>query len=151
MKKDSKYWKDFLMVVSDYNASYGKTGQLRVSGAAIPFWTVRSTAMLARSATGEVNTVIYLYLACWFHSFPNDNIAVCQWSGQGMHLHRYVPEKGQTRILLGTENIFAHGDLLLLLSEGLHEHSTNVWTIKLCSCRSKFHRISGSSFKFPVL
>ena len=37
MKKDSKYWKDFLMVVSDYNASYGKTGQLRVSGAAIPF------------------------------------------------------------------------------------------------------------------
>ena len=46
-------------------ASYGKTGQLlRVSGAAIPFRTVRSTAMLARSATGEVNTVIYLYPAC---------------------------------------------------------------------------------------
>ena len=46
-------------------ASYGKTGQLlRVSGAAVPFRTVRSTAMLARSATGEVNTVIYLYLAC---------------------------------------------------------------------------------------
>ena len=50
----------------DYvNASYGKTGQLlRVSGAAVPFRTVRSTAMLARSATGEVNTVIYLYPAC---------------------------------------------------------------------------------------
>lgn len=47
------------------NASYGKTGQLlRVSGAAVPFRTVRSTAMLARSATGEVNTVIYLYPAC---------------------------------------------------------------------------------------
>ena len=47
------------------HASYGKTGQmLRVSGAAIPFRTVRSTAMLARSATGEVNTVIYLYPAC---------------------------------------------------------------------------------------
>lgn len=46
-------------------ASYGKTGQLlRVSGAAVPFRTVRSTAMLARSATGEVNTVIYLYPAC---------------------------------------------------------------------------------------
>ena len=48
-----------------YAASYGKTGQLlRVSGAAVPFRTVRSTAMLARSATGEVNTVIYLYPAC---------------------------------------------------------------------------------------
>ena len=47
------------------DASYGKTGQLlRVSGAAVPFRTVRSTAMLARSATGEVNTVIYLYPAC---------------------------------------------------------------------------------------
>ena len=47
------------------HASYGKTGQLlRVSGAAVPFRTVRSTAMLARSATGEVNTVIYLYPAC---------------------------------------------------------------------------------------
>lgn len=47
------------------SASYGKTGQLlRVSGAAVPFRTVRSTAMLARSATGEVNTVIYLYPAC---------------------------------------------------------------------------------------
>lgn len=49
----------------DIRASYGKTGQLlRVSGAAVPFRTVRSTAMLARSATGEVNTVIYLYPAC---------------------------------------------------------------------------------------
>ena len=49
----------------DVTASYGKTGQLlRVSGAAVPFRTVRSTAMLARSATGEVNTVIYLYPAC---------------------------------------------------------------------------------------
>lgn len=49
----------------DKDASYGKTGQLlRVSGAAVPFRTVRSTAMLARSATGEVNTVIYLYPAC---------------------------------------------------------------------------------------
>ena len=47
------------------SASYGKTGQLlRVSGAAIPFRTVRSTTMLARSATGEVNTVIYLYPTC---------------------------------------------------------------------------------------
>lgn len=56
-------------IVSDFtfshDASYGKTGQLlRVSGAAVPFRTVRSTAMLARSATGEVNTVIYLYPAC---------------------------------------------------------------------------------------
>ena len=51
--------------VSMISASYGKTGQLlRVSGAAVPFRTVRSTAMLARSATGEVNTVIYLYPAC---------------------------------------------------------------------------------------
>lgn len=51
--------------VKSGNASYGKTGQLlRVSGAAVPFRTVRSTAMLARSATGEVNTVIYLYPAC---------------------------------------------------------------------------------------
>ena len=51
--------------VSRSIASYGKTGQLlRVSGAAVPFRTVRSTAMLARSATGEVNTVIYLYPAC---------------------------------------------------------------------------------------
>lgn len=50
---------------ADRAASYGKTGQLlRVSGAAVPFRTVRSTAMLARSATGEVNTVIYLYPAC---------------------------------------------------------------------------------------
>ena len=50
---------------ADQDASYGKTGQLlRVSGAAVPFRTVRSTAMLARSATGEVNTVIYLYPAC---------------------------------------------------------------------------------------
>ena len=49
----------------NFTASYGKTGQLlRVSGAAVPFRTVRSTAMLARSATGEVNTVIYLYPAC---------------------------------------------------------------------------------------
>lgn len=51
--------------ISELAASYGKTGQLlRVSGAAVPFRTVRSTAMLARSATGEVNTVIYLYPAC---------------------------------------------------------------------------------------
>ena len=52
-------------LVGSSSASYGKTGQLlRVSGAAVPFRTVRSTAMLARSATGEVNTVIYLYPAC---------------------------------------------------------------------------------------
>ena len=52
-------------IVVCIDASYGKTGQLlRVSGAAVPFRTVRSTAMLARSATGEVNTVIYLYPAC---------------------------------------------------------------------------------------
>ena len=55
----------FCGVFADTVASYGKTGQLlRVSGAAVPFRTVRSTAMLARSATGEVNTVIYLYPAC---------------------------------------------------------------------------------------
>ncbi len=55
----------FTLSMASRIASYGKTGQLlRVSGAAVPFRTVRSTAMLARSATGEVNTVIYLYPAC---------------------------------------------------------------------------------------
>ena len=55
----------FMARLEYFVASYGKTGQLlRVSGAAVPFRTVRSTAMLARSATGEVNTVIYLYPAC---------------------------------------------------------------------------------------
>ena len=47
------------------------------------------------------------------------------------------------KMFLVTRNIFAHRDLLLLLPEGLIEHSTNIWKIKCYSCRSKFHRISG--------